>query len=197
VSDFEIVTRRLTLREWRDDDRAEFARMNADPQVMEFFLAPLRQEESDAAVDRFVDEFRRRGFCPWAVEERESNSFVGCVGLHEVPESLSFAPAVEVGWRLARSFWGRGYATEGATSSVNFAFGVLGLDEVVSMTTLVNRRSSSVMERLGMQRDPAEDFEHPNIPLGHDLRPHMLYRLTRSSWRSRASAELIEGSNST
>jgi ribosomal-protein-alanine N-acetyltransferase len=151
--------------------------MNADPQVMEFFLAPLRQEESDAAVDRFVDEFRRRGFCPWAVEERESNSFVG--------------------WRLARSFWGRGYATEGATSSVNFAFGVLGLDEVVSMTTLVNRRSSSVMERLGMQRDPAEDFEHPNIPLGHDLRPHMLYRLTRSSWRSRASAELIEGSNST
>jgi ribosomal-protein-alanine N-acetyltransferase len=177
-----MVTPRLTLREWRDEDRAPFAEMNADPEVMEYFRAPLNRGESDVVVDRFVDEFDRRGFCPWAVVERETSSFVGFVGLHEVPEVLDFAPGVEVGWRLARPFWGLGYATEGATSSLDFAFGALGLDEVVSMTTLANRRSARVMERLGMKRDPAADFEHPSIPVGHPVRSHMLYRLQREEW---------------
>lgn len=181
---FEIVTPRLTLREWREEDRAPFAEMNADAAVMEYFPAPLSRAESDATVDRFIDEFRRRGFCPWAVVERESATFVGFVGLHEVPQSLAFAPGVEVGWRLARPFWGLGFATEGATSSLSFAFSTLGLAEVVSMTTLANRRSSRVMERLGMQRDSSDDFEHPSIPVGHELRAHMLYRLKSEDWEA-------------
>jgi RimJ/RimL family protein N-acetyltransferase len=195
VADFEIVTRRLTLRRWRDDDCADFARMNADPQVMEFFPAPMSRKESDALVGRLRSEFGRRGFCPWAAVERKSNSFIGFVGLHEVPEYLSFAPAVEVGWRLARRFWGCGYATEGALSSLAFAFDDLGLDEVVSMTSVLNQRSRAVMERLGMERNAVDDFEHPHISPGHHLRAHVLYRITRSTWESRGSQEFSDQSH--
>jgi RimJ/RimL family protein N-acetyltransferase len=156
--------------------------MNADPVVMEFFPSLLSREESDAMLDRFEDEYSRRGFCPWAVEEREGATFIGFVGLHEIPDYLSFAPALEVGWRLARGFWGRGFATEAAASSLTFAFQELLADEVVSMTSAVNERSRRVMERLGMHRDALDDFEHPRVPEGHSLRPHVLYRLTSSDW---------------
>jgi RimJ/RimL family protein N-acetyltransferase len=195
VADFEIVTPRLTLRRWRDVDCTDFAQMNADPQVTEFFPAPFSRKESDATVERFQSEFERRGFCPWAAVERKSNSFIGFVGLHEVPEYLSFAPAVEVGWRLARRFWGRGYATEGALSSLAFAFVDLGLDEVVSMTSVLNQRSRAVMERLGMEGNAVDDFEHPHIAEGHHLRAHVLYRITRNTWETRGSEEFSDQSH--
>jgi ribosomal-protein-alanine N-acetyltransferase len=168
----------LLLRDWQPEDRPAFAAMNADPGVMEFLSAPLRPEDSDALAERFEAESSRRGFCPWAVEERESGDFIGFIGLHEVPEYLSFAPAVEVGWRLARRFWGRGFATEGASASVALAFGDLGIGELVSMTALLNVRSQRVMERLSMRRDPADDFEHPRVPEESELRRHVLYRLS-------------------
>ncbi len=160
--------------------------MNADPEVMAFFPAILTREESDALVDRFEEEYSRRGFCPWAVEERESSRFIGFVGLHEVPDYLTFAPALEVGWRLAREFWGQGLATEAAATSLTFAFRELGADEVVSMTSEVNQRSRRVMERLGMHREPGDDFEHPRVAVGHRLRPHVLYRLASSEWEPRS-----------
>lgn len=187
MSTFEIMTSRLLLREWRDEDLEHFAEMNADQRVMEYFPAPLSRNESDALVGRFQEEFARKGFCPFAAVERESNEFIGFVGLHEVNASLSFAPAVEVGWRLAQPYWGRGFATEGATASLDLAFGELGLDDVVSMTSRLNHRSSRVMDRLGMTTDPKEDFEHASIEVGHELRPHVLYRLDRASWASRTA----------
>jgi ribosomal-protein-alanine N-acetyltransferase len=156
--------------------------MNADPAVMEFLSATLRPDQSDALALRFEDELERRGFCPWAVEDRESGDFIGFIGLHEVPEYLPFAPAVEVGWRLARRYWGRGFATEGARAAITFAFGDLCLGEIVSMTARLNVRSQRVMERLSMRRDPGEDFEHPHVDEGSDLRRHVLYRLTAVDW---------------
>lgn len=175
--EFAILTSRLTVRNWKPEDRAPFARLNADPEVMEFLPGPMRSEDSDAAVVRFEDEFTRRGFCPWAVEEHGSGEFIGFVGLHEVPEYLACSPGVEVGWRLARQFWKRGYATEAAAAVLTYAFGELGCDEVVSLTASINVRSRGVMERLGMHRDPSDDFEHPKIAEGNRIRPHVLYRL--------------------
>jgi RimJ/RimL family protein N-acetyltransferase len=182
---FELVTPHLSLVEWRSEHCEAFAALNADPEVMEFLGPLLSRAKSDETIARFQDEFGRRGFCPWAAVERSSNRLVGFVGLHEVPEAVAFAPAVEVGWRLARPFWGLGYATEGATASLDYAFETLGIDDVVSMTTRANERSRRVMERIGMTRDPREDFEHPGVSLGDDLRPHILYRITSAQWAAR------------
>ncbi len=152
--------------------------MNADPVVMEFFPRALSATESDALVDVFQAELERTGHCPWAVEELSTGSFIGFVGLHAVPAHLPFAPAIEVGWRLAYPYWGRGYATEAATAAVQFGFGSANLDSIVSFTAEVNMRSRRVMQRLGMSHDDADDFEHPIVPRGHPLSRHVLYTLS-------------------
>jgi ribosomal-protein-alanine N-acetyltransferase len=186
VAESELRTEQLILRPWREEDKVPFATMNADPVVMEYFPTVLNRAESDALVDRFDAELAECGFCPWAVELGDAGTFIGFIGLHAVPDYLSFSPAVEVGWRLARPFWGRGFATEGANGALQFAFDVLDLDEIVSFTSVVNLRSRRVMERLGMSRRPEEDFEHPRIAEGHLLRPHVLYRLAGDDyWRVR------------
>jgi ribosomal-protein-alanine N-acetyltransferase len=172
-----LTTGRLLLRPWRDDDRAPFAALNADPRVMEFFPAVLARVESDRLVARIRLHLETHGFGLWAVEVPGVAPFIGFVGLMTVPPALPFAPAVEVGWRLAREHWGRGYATEAARAAVEFGFGVLGLAEIVSFTAQRNLPSRAVMERLGMVRSAAEDFDHPAIPAGHALRRHVLYRL--------------------
>jgi RimJ/RimL family protein N-acetyltransferase len=177
VAEFALTTPRLVVRPWRFEDLAPFRELNADPLVMEFFPAPLSSDESDAMVGRFDEEFKVRGFCPWAVNERASGLFIGFVGLHEVSETMPFAPAVEVGWRLAQRTWGRGYATEAACAALTFGFGMLGLAEIVSFTSAINVRSRAVMERLSMRRQPADDFSHPRVPNESPLRPHVLYRL--------------------
>jgi RimJ/RimL family protein N-acetyltransferase len=169
-----LTTDRLVLRRWRADDRAPFAALNADPVVMEHLLNPLTRDESDAFVDRIEAEFDECGFGLWAVEVPDSARFIGFVGLHRVPFDAPFTPAVEVGWRLARDHWGQGFATEAAREAVRFGFDAAGLENIVSFTTLANARSWQVMERLGMVR--GADFEHPNVPVGHRLRPHILYR---------------------
>jgi len=179
MGEFRLETARLALRDWQDADRAPFAAMNADPAVMEFFPKRLSAAESDLLVDRYQIELEKSGYCPWAVEELSTGSFIGFVGLHAVPASLPFAPGTEVGWRLACSYWGRGYATEAALAAVRFGFGPLDMDKIFSFTAVVNVRSRRVMERLGMSRDEADDFDHPNIAAGHPLRPHVLYSLSR------------------
>jgi RimJ/RimL family protein N-acetyltransferase len=176
----ELRTARLTLRRWRDGDREPFAEMNADPRVMEFFVAPLSREASDALVTRIESGFDRYGFGLWALEVRETGEFIGFTGLAPPEFEAHFTPAVEVGWRLAAPAWGRGYATEAARAAIGFGFDQAGLEEIVSMASVVNERSRAVMERLGMSRDPADDFDHPGIPAGHPLRPHVLYRLSAS-----------------
>lgn len=180
------VTSRLTLREWRSDDRAAFALLNADPEVMQHFPSTLTRQESDALVDRFEADLAKRGFAMWAVEERTTGSFIGFTGLSVPSFDAPFMPAVEVGWRFARSAWGHGYATEAGRAALRFGFEQLHLHSVVSFTTVGNVRSRRVMERLGMSRDPAEDFDHPGIPEGDPLRRHVLYRLNAASWRPNA-----------
>lgn len=184
MAEFELPTDRLLLRSWQPADRAPFAAMNSDIAVMEYFPALLTVDESDALILRFQAEFAARGFCPWAIEERVTGTFIGFVGLRDVPDNLSFAPGVEVGWRLARPFWGRGYATEAASAALTFGFETVGLTEIVSYTSAINLRSRRVMERLGMSRNPADDFEHPNVATANLLRPHVLYRFRGAERRA-------------
>lgn len=173
----ELRTERLLLRGWRESDRAAFAAMNADPAVMEFFPAALSRPESDAFVDRIEAHWAARPYGLWAVEVPGVAPFVGYVGLWDAVFPAPFTPTVEVGWRLARAAWGSGYATEGARAALAYGFRVAGLSEIVTFTAAVNLRSRAVMERLGMVRDPAEDFDHPALAEGHALRRHVLYRL--------------------
>jgi RimJ/RimL family protein N-acetyltransferase len=176
---------RLILRGWREDDLEPFAELNADPEVMEHFPAPLTRGESDALAGRIVAGLAEHGFGLWAVEVAGTGEFIGFTGLALQTFQARFTPAVEVGWRLRRSAWGHGYATEAATASLDHAFGPAGLDQVVSMTATANLRSQAVMRRLGMTRDPADDFDHPRIDEGSPLRRHVLFRLDAAAWRAR------------
>jgi RimJ/RimL family protein N-acetyltransferase len=172
-----LTTARLILRSWREADLAPFAAMNADPRVMEFMGGRLDRAASDALVARALAHFDTQGFGLWAVEVAGGAPFIGFVGLMRPGFEAPFTPCVEVGWRLAADHWGKGYATEGARAALAYGFDKAGLAEIVSFTSVVNTRSRAVMERLGMSRNPADDFEHPNLPAGHPLRPHVLYRL--------------------
>jgi RimJ/RimL family protein N-acetyltransferase len=169
----ELVTPRLRLRRWLPEDREPFAALNADPQVMEHFPSMLSRMESDAAVDRVEAHFERHRFGFWAAEH--AGEFVGFIGLAVPRFETEFTPCVEIGWRLARPWWGRGLATEGARAALAFGFDTLGLDEIVAFTVPGNVRSRRVMEKLGMNY--AQDFEHPQVPEGHPMRRHVLYRL--------------------
>ena len=183
----ELGSARLVLRRWRDADLAPFAWMNADPEVMEHFPARLSREESDALARRFDARFDEQGFGVWALEIAATGEFIGFCGLNVPSFDAHFTPAVEVGWRLARPHWGHGYATESARTALAFAFGEVGLAEVVSFTTRANERSRAVMRRLGMTHDEADDFEHPRLAPGHAQRPHVLYRLRAEAWRPAVS----------
>lgn len=180
----ELSTSRLWLRQWRESDLEPFASLNADSQVMEFMPARLSRAESDVLARAAETEIARQGFGFWAAELRESGEFIGFVGLRAVTFEAHFTPCVEIGWRLARASWGRGLATEAARGCLRFAFDTLALPEVVSFTVPANRRSRAVMERLGMRRDASDDFEHPRLPEGHPLRPHVLYRLGHATWEA-------------
>lgn len=171
-----LATPRTLLRPWRPADRAAFRALNADPAGMEFLPAPLSAAESDALADRIAAALAAEGFGFWALEIPGRAEFAGFVGLNRPAHALPFAPCVEIGWRLARAHWGHGYAGEAAGACLDHAFGALGLDEVVAFTVPANTRSRAVMERLGMARDPAGDFDHPALAEGHRLRRHVLYR---------------------
>lgn len=158
--------------------------MNADPRVMEHFPATLSHAQSASLMARIEGCFEREGYGLWAVQDLDTAALAGFTGLAPVDPPLPFAPAVEVGWRLARDFWGRGMAGEAAAAAIGFAFSELGLGGVVSYTTAGNERSRRLMVRLGMTRDPAEDFLHPGLPRGDRLAPHVLYRLSASAWRA-------------
>jgi RimJ/RimL family protein N-acetyltransferase len=175
-----LDTERLVLRGWRDADREPFAALNSDPAVMEHFPGTLDPAESDALVDRILERWAADGLGLWAIERREDGAFLGFAGLAAPTFEAPFTPAMEIGWRLARSAWGRGYATEAARAVLDYAFDVLGFEEIVSFTVPANARSRRVMERLGMTHDQADDFDHPRFPPGHPIRRHVLYRLRRS-----------------
>ncbi len=185
-------TTRLHLRTWRDEDLPVFAAMNADPNVMEFFPKTLDRSESDALATRIRDGLARRGFGLWAVEVPGVAGFIGFVGLSVPAFEAHFTPCVEIGWRLAREHWGRGYATEAARAVLEFGFQDLALDEIVSFTVPANLRSRRVMERIGMTHSPADDYDHPLLPEGHPLRRHVLYRALRTVKPESGSARVSD-----
>ena len=182
----EFDTARLRLRQWRDADREPFAALNADPAVMEYFPAPIERTASDAAVDLWQAQIAAQGWSNWAAELTDSGRFIGFVGLSVPRRVLPCSPCVEIGWRLAHAYWGKGYASEAARAALQIGFARLGLPEIVSFTALGNLRSRAVMERIGM-RDTHQDFEHPGVPEGHALRRHCLYRIGREQWTQDAA----------
>lgn len=179
-----IETERLLLRRWREDDRDAVAAINADPEVMRYFRSTLSRDESDAFMARIDAHFDTHGFGFWAVEEKQSGQVVGLTGLARVTFDAPFAPAVEIGWRFAAHVWGRGYAPEAARAALHVGFTDFALDEIVAFTIPANAPSRRVMDKLGMTHSAADDFEHPNLPIGHALRPHVLYRLPRAAFKS-------------
>lgn len=188
-----IRTGRLVLRRWLQRDRGPFAVMNADPEVMAYFPAPLSREDSDVFVERIEAGFDQHGFGLWALELRATGVFIGFTGLAVPGFEAAFTPAVEIGWRLQRPAWGKGYATEAARAALQVAFDEIGLPEVVSFTSTGNERSQAVMHRLGMTHDPADDFDHPRVPPGSPLRRHVLCRLAANRWRAQVRERAAPG----
>lgn len=176
----------ILLRQWRDDDVEPFAAMNADAEVMRHFPALLTREQSEATYRRLRGQIEERGWGLWVLEV--DGVFAGFTGLAVPSYTTPFTPCVEVGWRLRREFWGRGLAFRAASQAIDYGFGTLGLAEIVSFTAVGNLRSRRLMERLGLQRDLAGDFEHPLVPEGHALRPHVLYRRRADAGRLKAAA---------
>lgn len=181
-----IDTERLTLREWRDDDRAPFAAMSADPAVMEFLRALPTREACDQWIDFQIAHQAEHGFGFWVVEGRTSGAFLGAVGLFRVFFDAPFTPAVEIGWRLAREAWGQGIATEAARAALDFGFERLKLDEIIAYAAPANEASQNVMRKLGMIRDAASDFDHPRVSADSPLRRQVMYRLARGAWTNGA-----------
>jgi RimJ/RimL family protein N-acetyltransferase len=180
----ELSTRRLLLRRWQESDREPFARMNGDARLAEFLPATPSRERSDQFIERIETHFREWGFGLYAAEFAADQSFIGYIGLAVPKFTAPFTPCVEIGWRLCQEHWGQGLATEGAREVVRFAFTTLRLDSLVSFTVPANTRSRRVMEKIGMTNDPAEEFDHPNLPQGHPQRHHVLYRLRKLDWQA-------------
>jgi len=186
MNDSEVIalTERLALRRWRESDLEPFFRINSDSRVMEFLPETLTREKSDELARRIASHFEKHGFGLCAAELRTNKKFIGYVGLAVPSFETRFTPCVEIGWRLDANCWARGLATEAARRIVRYAFGPLGLKELVSFTSPANVRSRRVMEKTGMRRDPADDFDHPNLPAGNPLRRQVLYRLSRVDWEA-------------
>lgn len=185
-----INTPRLKLRQWQQSDAQPFAALNSDPEVMRYFVRPLTREESDASIQRFSESIDNKGFGFWAVESKINDDdiavgdFIGFVGLNSPQHELPFSPCIEIGWRLMRRTWGKGFATEAANACLSYGFEQLQLTQIVSTTTQHNTPSTAVMERIGMQKQ-AELFAHPAVPNDHLLSLHVWYRLMRKNWLQR------------
>jgi RimJ/RimL family protein N-acetyltransferase len=185
-----IRTERLILRNWEERDRDLFHRINSDETVMEYFPFRRDRAEADARMDEISTEIAARGYGWTAVEIAATGQCIGFVGLHDAEIEPVVPPgSIEIGWRLAPEFWGFGYVTEAASALLDYGFDRLDKAEIVSFAVLRNNRSTAVMERLGMRRDPASDFDHPNVPDTHpQLKRHAMYRLSRDDWQARKRA---------
>ena len=178
----QIETQRLILRQWKEEDKTPFFRLNSDKEVMAFFPNVLTKEHSDALADKIHHHIATKGWGCFAVERKDTNQFIGFIGLFEPTYQTHFTPCTEIGWRLHKDHWKQGFATEGARAVLEYAFHSLQKKEIVSFTTPQNRPSIAVMERIGMTRDWSGDFDHPNVEVGHPLRPHVLYRIQAESY---------------
>jgi RimJ/RimL family protein N-acetyltransferase len=176
-------TDRLVMRRWLDSDREPFATLNADPQTMVFFPATLDRQASDRLVDLIEERFDQQGYGLWALEIADTGQFIGFTGLNPMPDEVPGAGGVEVGWRLDRHAWHHGYATEAARAALEVAFGGVGLEEIWSITAVLNEPSQAVMRRLALTE--VARFDHPNVPAGHPVQPHVAYHRARGQPASR------------
>lgn len=174
-----LETERLIIRPWRDEDREPYAAMVGDPHVRRFYLVTMNREQSDAAIDTFIEFQKRDGYGFLAVERKSDGAFIGDVGMIPVVMPIVGNPPVEIGWLLGQQYWGNGYAVEAARAWIDYGFNVLAFPEIVAWTAVSNLPSQRVMQKLGMTHDPADNFMHPKVPEGHPLRPHVMYRLKR------------------
>lgn len=179
-----IETNRLILRTWADTDAQAYFDMNQDPKVIEYFLGALAPEQVNDFIAAKNQQQLERGYTLWAVELKKTGEFIGFIGLNYTDWPAHFTPAVEIGWRLASSYWGQGYATEGAKACLEYGFNKIGLKEIVSFTVPANIRSIHLMERIGMTRNSQDDFAHPKLPENHRLSKHVLYRLKKEDWQA-------------
>lgn len=172
-----ILTDRLTLAPWTEADLPDVAALNADPEVMRHFPSVLTPAETAEHVGRWADRLARSGFGMLCARERAGGAFVGIIGAQWIPYEADFGPAVEIGWRLARRHWGKGYATEGGAASAARVFALTDQPRVIAVTTLPNTASMAVMRRIGMRE--IGRFSHPLVPADSPLNPHVLYGLER------------------
>ena len=181
-----LETGRLVLRPWEERDRDLFFEINSDAEVMEFFPMRRTREQSDEVFDTLMRAQREKLTFP-ALELKETGECMGFCGLHQGDIEPHFPDGtVEIGWRLARRYWGKGYVTEAALEALRFGFEDLGLPEIVSFAVHDNARSTAVMERIGLRRDAASDFDYVKIPDTHPhLKRHVCYRLTRAEWQKK------------
>jgi len=181
-----LNTERLTLRRWKESDLAPFTAMNMDAEVMQYFPSLITPEQTKKMIDKIEEGFTEKGFGLWAAEITETNEFIGFTGLSVPIFSAHFTPCIEIGWRIAPAYWGQGYAPEAAREILKDAFKRLKLPELVSFTAKANSNSIRVMRKLGMIRDPKEDFIHPLIEKNTRLAEHVLYRLSKKQWLAQA-----------
>lgn len=178
-----LETERLILRPWREGDAPRLAAVIGDPEVRRYYPGIASLADAEAGIARSVGYLSMVGYGFLAVEHKASGGFVGLLGMAPftdlVRNAIPGAPPVEIGWQFDKAYWGQGLAPEGARAVLDYAWRVIGLEEVVAITYRGNLPSQRVMEKIGMVRDPAGDFEHPNVPIGHRLRPHVLYRIKR------------------
>ncbi|NES63969.1 MAG: GNAT family N-acetyltransferase [Okeania sp. SIO2D1] len=180
----ELETKRLLLRQWKEEDLPNFAKLNSDPIVMEYFPRTLSRAESDKFAERCRSLIAEQRWGLWATELKIDGNFIGFVGLNSPKETIPFSPCVEIGWRLLRKYWGNAYATEAARESLRFGFNILGLSEIVSFTSVSNYRSRSVMQRIGMV-NTKQNFQHQNLANSHPLSEHVLYKINETQWRGK------------
>ncbi|WP_422133977.1 GNAT family N-acetyltransferase [Endozoicomonas sp. ALD040] len=180
-----LKTERLLLRQWSENDFLPFAEMCGDKEVMEHFPKLQTQEESFEMGRKILSLINERGWGFWAVEVPNQHIFIGFVGLHTPTNKMPFSPCVEIGWRLSKHYWGKGYATEAAKEALKYAFNTLNLNEVVSFTTLANDRSKAVMQKIGMHNSN-QKFMHPDIEVSHPQCEHVLYKISKSTWQQNA-----------
>ncbi len=180
-----METSRLVIRQWQSTDYEPFSQMNQDPEVMQYFPKLLTPAESHAMIEKSITGLEQDKVGFWAVQSKDIGEFLGFVALAKVQFDCKFKGSIEIGWRLKKTAWGKGFASEGARKLLEYGFLTLGLPEIVSLTAKVNQRSWRVMERIGMRTNEADDFEHPKVALDSHLRPHVLYRLSKNEWAAK------------
>ena len=178
----QLETERLILRGWQDSDLEPFSTITADPEVRRYYPNVLTKDETRLVIERIKSHVEKEGFGLWALELRETGEMIGYTGLSKPTIEAHFMPCVEIGWQIAKHHWGKGYAPEAAIKALEDGFSRLNLNEIVSFTSKLNSKSIRVMEKMGMLRNPKDDYMHPLLPDGHPLKPHVLYRLPKAVW---------------